>query len=127
MAGLFDSLDLSAIVTPTMAVLPPVLSAAARQTGESNTPLIMSMMKYIFLANFLGLPGYTVPVGAEMHPETGAVLPVGLHLLGRAWSEDVLLRLGNTLDVVYGGANKANPDATSASFVEGLLAATAEA
>jgi Asp-tRNA(Asn)/Glu-tRNA(Gln) amidotransferase A subunit family amidase len=118
-------MDLSAIVTPTMAVLPPVLSAAARDTGESNTALIMSMMKYIFLANFLGLPGYTVPVGAETHPETKAVLPVGLHFLGRAWSEDVLLRLGNALDDVYGGVNKANPDASSSSafFVEGLLTA----
>ncbi|WP_165979406.1 amidase [Paraburkholderia guartelaensis] len=42
--------------------------------------------------NYLGLPGMSVPAGKS---ENG--MPVGVQLIGRAWSEDVLLRLAHQL------------------------------
>ena len=48
MHSLFQGQDgqrLTAIVTPTLAELPPKVPKAARATGESNTSAIMAMMK----------------------------------------------------------------------------------
>lgn len=38
----------------------PYLSEVAKLRGESNTPLVVKMMKHIFIANLLGLPGTCV-------------------------------------------------------------------
>jgi Asp-tRNA(Asn)/Glu-tRNA(Gln) amidotransferase A subunit family amidase len=85
---LFREQRLTAIVNPTVGVEVPVLSEEAKLRGESNTPLVVRMMKYIFIANLLGLPGYSVPVGqvpAEADP--ALLLPVGLHFLGDHWQD----------------------------------------
>jgi aspartyl-tRNA(Asn)/glutamyl-tRNA(Gln) amidotransferase subunit A len=42
--------------------------------------------------NYLGLPGVSVPAG-----KTGNGMPAGVQLIGRAWSENLLLRLGHQL------------------------------
>lgn len=88
---LFARERLTAIVNPTVGVEVPVLSEDAKLRGESNTPLVVKMMKHIFIANLLGLPGYSVPVGqvpAEgAAGEPGLLLPVGLHLLGNHWED----------------------------------------
>ena len=51
---LFAKHQLTAIVNPTIGILPPHISEDAKINGESNTPLVVQLMKYIFLANFLG-------------------------------------------------------------------------
>lgn len=110
--NLFTQHNLTCIVTPTVPVLPPVLSEAAKARGELDTALVMKVMKHIFLANFVGMPGYSVPVGsAEARDVDGSHvrLPVGLHLLGAHWSEHKLLRLANALDAI--GAAKAKAKA----------------
>lgn len=44
--------------TTTLYILQvPFLSEDAKLRGESNTPLVVKMMKHIFIANLLGLPG----------------------------------------------------------------------
>ena len=58
--------NLTAIVNPTIGVLPPRLSDAAMTDGENNTPLVVQLLKYIYLGNFLGLPGHSAPVGYEV-------------------------------------------------------------
>lgn len=100
--NLFERENLTAIVSPSISIPPPYLNEAAKVNGESNTALTVEVMKYIFLANFLGLPGYTVPVGF-VHAEVGegVMLPVGLHLLGNHWSEHELLRLAHALELGF--------------------------
>jgi Asp-tRNA(Asn)/Glu-tRNA(Gln) amidotransferase A subunit family amidase len=104
---IFGALNVTAIVNPTIGVLPPRMSPASKVSGESNSPLVVQLMKYIFLGNLVGLPGHTVPVGyaADSVPgsnSTGPLLPIGLHLLGDHWSEHKLLRLAHALDHVHG-------------------------
>jgi Asp-tRNA(Asn)/Glu-tRNA(Gln) amidotransferase A subunit family amidase len=75
----------------------PFLADDAKIRGESNNVLAVKVMKYIFIANLLGLPGYSVPVGfvpaaaspaATSTPEAaGLQLPVGLHFLGNHWED----------------------------------------
>ena len=101
-------------------MLPPVLTPDGKVTGVSDSGLLLRMLRYIFLGNFLGLPGHSAPVGTALHPETSAALPVGLHLLGKPWSEHTLLRLAAALDD-DAIAHHHRPPA-GAFFEEGILA-----
>lgn len=58
--ALFETEGLAAIVSPTVGISPPVLTAAAETNGESNTGLVVRLMRHIFLSNLLGFPGITV-------------------------------------------------------------------
>eukprot|EP01031_Cornospumella_fuschlensis_P026903 gene26903-32510_t len=102
--NVYTGFNLDAIVTPTVGTEVPIMADSVRQFGESNTGLVVKVMKHIFLANFLGLPGYTVPVGNikptvryPSEPETVSV-PVGFHLLGNHWTERKLLKLARAIE-----------------------------
>ena len=95
---LYKTHDLTIIATPTLPMLPPELREAAKMNGESDTGLTVEVMKYIFLANFLGMPGYSIPVGFGIHEKTGESLPIGFHMLGRHWGEAELFRVANAIE-----------------------------
>ena len=90
---LFKEHSLSAIVTPTSPIDPPILTEEVKKSGVSDTALVYQVMKYMSMVNFLGLPAHTVPVG---YSKSG--LPIGLQFIGKHWDEAVLLRLANTVD-----------------------------
>ena len=94
--------NLSCIVNPTIAMLPPALSEDARVHGESNNPLTVRMMKYINLGNYLGFPGWSAPIGYGI-PEDGQgsrnPVPIGLHFLGDHWGERHLFRLAHAIEM----------------------------
>lgn len=87
--AIFDD-NVTAIVTPTTSISAPRVSQESLAYGESNTTQIVELLKYVFLGNFLGLPGVSVPVGSD---SLNNGLPVGLMLTGAQWSEDTLLRI----------------------------------
>lgn len=92
---LFKKKELSAIISPTIGVATPKLEKASESVGESNTALVMQIMKYIFLGNLIGLPGMSVPIGySTQHGGT----PIGMHLLGKHWGEAELLRIANIIE-----------------------------
>ncbi|CAE7530482.1 FAAH, partial [Symbiodinium microadriaticum] len=101
MRDLYKTHNLTAIATPTVGVLPPPLSAEAKFCGENNNPLVIRMLKYIFLGNFIGMPGYSVPVGYTQPGDGEDYLPIGLHFMGTHWTEHKLLRLANAWDDIY--------------------------
>jgi len=88
--SVFRTVDV--IVTPTVGITAPPLSEAARVCGESDSSLVVDIMKHIFLANLLGVPGLTLPVGFEEG------LPIGLHLMADHWHEAELLKAAHTLE-----------------------------
>ena len=90
----FREHQLDAIITPTTSITAPPLHESALAHGLSDTSLVMSLMRHIFLANLLGLPAISVPVGVGH--ETG--LPVGVQLIGAWWGEADLLRIASALD-----------------------------
>jgi Asp-tRNA(Asn)/Glu-tRNA(Gln) amidotransferase A subunit family amidase len=106
---LFDGLKLDAIVSPMLGAKVPKMPSNIRGYGETNTALSYKLMRYAVLANFLGLPGISIPIGYE--DETG--LPIGFQLLGDAWSEPALIRLGciveNYLNI-HGDGRRKPPD-----------------
>lgn len=101
--SLFATVRLDAIVSPMLGAKVPAPPRGYRGYGESNTGLVYKIMRFVPMANFLGLPALSVPVGYEK--DTG--LPIGFQFMGDAWSESVLIRLGcvaeKFLDEIGGG------------------------
>ena len=102
---LFRELELDAIVTPTIATKVPKPMKGYKHYGESNNPLVTEVMRYIPLANFLGLPGMSVNVGYD---STG--LPIGFQLLGDAWTEDRLIRIASVIEKGFSEEQRLPPD-----------------
>lgn len=90
---LFGRLSLDAVVSPTTPIVAPPLSAAAAAGGESDTALTVKLIKFVFLANLLGLPSLSVPVESPG-------LPVGLLLTAPWWRESALLGLAKSMPEV---------------------------
>jgi len=85
--------DVDVIITPTTACTAPVIKNDALRTGDSNLPLLDKIMRFSPAANLTGLPGLSVPVGYD---EAG--LPIGLQIMGPAWSESRLLQVGAVIE-----------------------------
>jgi len=51
---IFQKLNISGIVTPTVGVIVPEIPPGAFATGESNTPLLLKLMKF----GINGSPGW---------------------------------------------------------------------
>jgi len=90
----FDEQKLDAIVSPMLGDKVPKPASGYRGYGESDMRKVYRSMRFVPLANLLGLPGLSVPVGYEK--ETN--LPIGFQFLGDAWSEHKLIRLGVCLE-----------------------------
>mmetsp|Transcript_30369 Transcript_30369/g.36077 ORF Transcript_30369/g.36077 Transcript_30369/m.36077 type:complete len:180 (-) Transcript_30369:7-546(-) len=91
---LFRGLKLDAIVSPMLGEKVSTPTKGYRGYGESDTAKVYSTMRYVPLANLLGLPGLSVPIGYEKDTN----LPIGFQFLGDAWSEHKLIRLGLQLE-----------------------------
>jgi len=89
------------IVTPTTACTASPIPKSAIPHGNSDLPLLTQIMRYAFPGNITGLPGISVPAGYD-----GGGMPIGFQIMGRPWSEDLLLRLGR---VVEGGVQRTAP------------------
>ncbi|CAN5866053.1 Asp-tRNA(Asn)/Glu-tRNA(Gln) amidotransferase subunit GatA [soil metagenome] len=76
-------------------ILTPTSPTTAFKIGEkSDDPLAMYLNDiYTASANLAGIPGINVPCGIS-----GDGLPIGLHLLGNNWSENVLLNMANVYE-----------------------------
>ncbi len=76
-------------------VLTPTSPTTAFKIGEkSDDPLAMYLSDiYTASANLAAIPGISVPCGLSSEN-----LPIGLQLVGKNWSEDVLLNLANVYE-----------------------------
>ena len=80
------------------AILTPTAPTTAFKIGEkSDDPLAMYLSDiYTASANLAGIPGISVPCGLSKEN-----LPIGLQLVGRHWSEAVLLNLANAYETEF--------------------------
>lgn len=86
MEEIFKTVDV--IVTPTIPITAPTIYKDALAYGESDTTVISELMRYMFLANFTGIPAISIPIGLT---EKGK-LPVGLQLMAPWWMEETLFK-----------------------------------
>lgn len=86
-----EAVDL--IATPTTACTAPIIPPESLSDGESDLDRTTRIMLYATAGNLTGLPGVTVPAGYDP-----AGMPVGFQLMGRPWSESLLLRAAGVVE-----------------------------
>ncbi|KAF9344827.1 hypothetical protein BGX26_003851 [Mortierella sp. AD094] len=95
------------IVTPSIANLPPKISAGALSHGESNYLNNVKTMQYMMLANHTGIPGITAVAGYSkeeyVHRDgykypTG--FPIGIQFMGQWWDEKRLIHIASVCEQV---------------------------
>jgi len=91
---LFQEKKLSGLLVPTLGTLPPLMPASARDTGESNTALVMELLRFIFLGNLCGMPCVSMPAGLSAEK-----LPIGVQFIAAPWDEHLCLRVANAMDI----------------------------
>lgn len=96
--------DYENALTRCDALLAPVSPIVAWPMGCVTDPLQMYQMDIFTLSlNLAGLPGLAIPVGSSDG------LPVGLQLMGRAFDEGRLLRIGHLLTSALGTSGQYAP------------------
>jgi Asp-tRNA(Asn)/Glu-tRNA(Gln) amidotransferase A subunit family amidase len=91
LASLLETVD--GIVTPTTGCTSEPLPLDALDTGESNMTLLSRIMRFAGVANLTGLPAITFPAGYDTRG-----MPIGLHVMGRAWDEHRLLNIAHVAE-----------------------------
>jgi aspartyl-tRNA(Asn)/glutamyl-tRNA(Gln) amidotransferase subunit A len=84
----FDSVlsRVDAIIAPTVPITAPRIGENVVQIESAEEPVRGALIRLNRPANFAGLPAISVPCGWSNEN-----LPIGLQLIGRAWSEKQLL------------------------------------
>jgi aspartyl-tRNA(Asn)/glutamyl-tRNA(Gln) amidotransferase subunit A len=79
-------------------VLTPTSPTTAFKIGEkSDDPVAMYLSDiYTASANLVGIPGISIPCGVSAEN-----LPIGLQLVGRNWSENLLLNLAHAYEKAF--------------------------
>lgn len=74
-------------------ILAPTTPTTAFKIGEKSDPLSMYLSDIFTIpANLAGLPGLAIPAGSSKN------LPVGVQLIGPKFSEELLFRMGETVE-----------------------------
>ncbi|GMH74300.1 hypothetical protein TL16_g06428 [Triparma laevis f. inornata] len=105
----FKDGGIDVIFTPTVPLTAPKVTPGSLETGESNTPLTVELCKYIFLGNFLGLPGIANPIGFD---EGNDGMPISALVTGFQWDEDKVFRVSAAIEKL-GGERKRPSDAVA--------------
>ena len=93
-----------ALFTPTIPLMVPRRDATDVGAGESLWPILARLVRCTAPINFLGLPAISVPAGLDPRD-----LPIGAQLVGRPFSESILLRLAAALPFDLPSANPDSP------------------
>jgi aspartyl-tRNA(Asn)/glutamyl-tRNA(Gln) amidotransferase subunit A len=93
--------DFEAAFTRCDAILTPTAPSGAFRAGEKMDDPVAMYLNDVFTVtvNLAGLPGLSVPAGLDAQG-----LPLGLQVIGRAWDESTVFRVGKALEDAAGFA-----------------------
>src|SRR5699024_12718209 len=77
------------IIAPSLQVMAPDIGSSTAHLNGTEVDLIDNFIRFTGPSNLPGLPALNVPVGLEDD------LPVGLQIIGRAFDEATVLRVGS--------------------------------
>lgn len=87
----------SALLSPTLPVIAPLAAGMVHElTAERASESLSSALLMLSPANLTGMPGLSIPCGFELGQ------PVGLHLLGRLFTDSTLLHLAQLFEDAAG-------------------------
>lgn len=100
------------IISPTVPTTAPKIIPSSLKGGISDISTTTRLMRFSQIANMIGLPALTVPVGLvpsrdEASPSSASedkppLLPASVQLMGRPWEEDLLFQIGSVLEDTFG-------------------------
>lgn len=90
-----------AVLTPTVATLPPPLEPLLADTA-AHAQANLAALRFTRLANFLGLAAITIPFGTTGATDSATVLPFGLMLTAGPYREAHLLRAAAAIEGLAG-------------------------
>ncbi len=87
--------DFKSVFEKCDALLTPTAPSAAFAIGENEDDPVKMYLNDVFTipASLAGLPGMSVPAGLDSDG-----LPLGLQIIGRPWDEEMVLRVGQTIE-----------------------------
>jgi Asp-tRNA(Asn)/Glu-tRNA(Gln) amidotransferase A subunit family amidase len=91
---IFTKVDV--IVTPTTGITAPKIPKGALSKGISDYTTSGLAMKFIFLANGLGIPAVSCPIGFD-----SGKMPIGIQFQAKWYKEDLLLRLAHVSEILH--------------------------
>ncbi|KAJ3413235.1 hypothetical protein HDV05_008295 [Chytridiales sp. JEL 0842] len=94
---IFDpaQLNITYLLTPTTAITSPALPTHDHvlRIGFSDNTKGTSIMRFVHMCNFAGIPGVSVPVGLDSNG-----LPIGIQFMAQWWGEGQLLEAAKWLE-----------------------------
>lgn len=93
-AALFKVYNIDAVLTPTTATRAPPIADDVLPYGETNLEVTTRIMRYAYVANFIGLPALTVPIDTADNVN----VPMGLQIMAEHWREDVAFRIAGAME-----------------------------
>jgi Asp-tRNA(Asn)/Glu-tRNA(Gln) amidotransferase A subunit family amidase len=107
---IFKSEQIDFIITPTTPMVAPRIRPKSLVGGISDVSTTVSLMQFCQLANLIGIPAISVPVGraSSIHTDTSSPpgsevqLPVGLQIMAPPWHEASLLHIADILESQLG-------------------------
>lgn len=103
--------DVDVIIAPTLPVMAPDIGSAVANLNGSEVDLIDNFIRFTGPSNLTGLPALTIPVGLNND------LPVGLQVIGRAFDEATVLKVGSQIEANNPMAGRRAPIGASHSAV----------
>lgn len=99
---LFEGVDV--IISPTVPMTAPSIPEDLDAYGESDLTTSTRLMRYAPLANVVGHPAMSIPIGYDAKG-----LPIGLQLETDFWNEDVMFQLASVIDATIVEAHRIQP------------------
>lgn len=102
----FEEFDVDFLITPTLGVHVQNRDQWADKYLFIDNNWTTDMMTFVHTGNFTGMPVIQVPVCMGISELTGAKLPIGLSIHGKAWEEHKLLAIARQVEEALGALPK---------------------
>lgn len=93
MNEVFQKVDL--LVVPSTGITAPFIPPESLQYGMSDLEMLEQIMLYSPLANFVGIPGISVPAGYSSQG-----LPIGVQFMAGHWNEKLLFQIASYVESI---------------------------